>query len=97
MAYAKVGYSNLSHKCGSCSESIQSGDSIVFYNNGSERFHLRCFPYAASIQYLTTEALQGVDQYAVDKKFGIVNYFASDGRGYAQTKRGHYMNITIKT
>eukprot|EP00854_Cymbomonas_tetramitiformis_P013636 gene13636-16116_t len=61
---------------------------LVYYNSGKERYHLRCFPHTARVQYLTLETLEPPEMVETDAKFQIEEYFASDGRGYAYTSPG---------
>ena len=60
-------------------------------------FHLRCFAEEArcAVQYLSMEKLTVSDMAAVDDAFAIVQYFACDGRGYAVTAAGVYINVLL--
>lgn len=97
-AHARVGYCSviLPTPCSTCGICIANMDPLVYYNSGKERYHLRCFPHTAKVQYLTLETLEPPEMVETDAKFQIEEYFASDGRGYAYTSPGMYINVILQ-
>ncbi|KAK3235152.1 hypothetical protein CYMTET_54616 [Cymbomonas tetramitiformis] len=97
-AHARVGYCSviLPTPCSTCGICIANMEPLVYYNSGKERYHLRCFPHTARVQYLTLETLEPPEMVETDAKFQIEEYFASDGRGYAYTSPGMYINVILQ-
>ena len=97
VARARVGYPGVNAvTCSECGRRVEAGHGPLVHHQGAH-FHLRCFAEEArcAVQYLSMEKLTVSDMAAVDDAFAIVQYFACDGRGYAVTAAGVYINVLL--